>query len=449
MSTDIIVLLVTGAFLVMLALEMPVALALAGSGGLGILLLGNWTQANAAMAGTPYSSIAAYSLAIIPLYVLLGMFAVHGRLAERVYAVGAVALRSLPGGLGIATVAACAGFSAVSGSSVATAATVGRISIEEMRRNGYPAAFATGIVAMGGTLGILIPPSVAMVLYGIMTGESISQLLVAGIIPGVMSAVAYAVFASLRARKLVQKPELSLEEALADAHGDAAPRSRLPKGSFRAVLWLAAIFTAIMVGMFTGIFTVIESSAIGALIALLMLFFENFRSGIKAIWKLIVMSARETAATSTMTMILMVGATVFSTFLVLSRIPFKMSEFVADLDMPPMVIIILILLILIPLGMFLDELSVMIIVVPLVHPIVTDLGFSGVWFAVLFVILLQIGLVAPPVGMNCFVISSVAKVPLATVYRGVIPFMIPAFVVVVLIMVFPDIALWLPSLTVE
>ncbi|ALJ19276.1 TRAP transporter large permease [Microbacterium sp. No. 7] len=448
MSTELVVGIAIVLLLVLLAIEVPVPFALAGSGAAGLILLSSVQLAGTTLASAPWNAVGHYTLSIIPLYILLGMFAVHGKLAERVYGMGATALRFLPGGLGIATVAACTGFAAVSGSSLATAASLGKISIGEMRRVGYKASFASGIVAIGGTLGILIPPSVAMVMYGIVARESIGQLLAAGIVPGVLSAVAYAVYIFFVAGRNIVPPEKGLAEAVhaaAGREGEVPDRTRMPKGGVRALLWLAAIFAVILAGMFTGFVTVTESAAIGALVALVMLFFENVRDGIKRVWDLAREAARESASVSAMALMLLIGAGVFSTFLVQSRLPYKLAGWIGELSVPPIVVVIIILLILIPLGMFLDSLSVIIIVVPLVHPIVTELGFSGVWFAVLFVMLLEIGLVTPPVGMNTFVVAAAAKLPLGTVFKGVTPFLIPAFVMVALVLIFPDLALWLPS----
>lgn len=466
MSSDLIVGIVMVVFVVLLLLETPVAFALAGAGGLGLIMLGSFKLATDTVTTAAYSTLAHYTLAIFPLYILLGMFAVHGRLAERVYGIAARSLRFLPGGLGVATVAACAGFAAVSGSSVATAASIGRISVGEMRRNGYQAGFATGIVAIGGTLGILIPPSVAMVMYGIISGESIGQLLVAGIVPGVLSALAYMVFVVLVSRRYVSAPAASLTEAVADAAGAHAPaRTPAPAGApamsgsaaetnreqgtwrgVRAILWLAVIFAAILMGMFSGLFTVIESAAVGAFVALVMLVVENAKDGISGLWKKFSEAAKETGAVSSMGFMLLAGATVFSTFLVMSRAPYRIAEAVGALPVPPILVVVVILLALIPLGMFLESMSILIIVVPLVHPIIMELGFDGVWFAVLFVMMLEVGMVTPPVGMNVFVVSAATRVPLTTAFTGVMPFLIPAFAMVALVILVPELALWLPSM---
>jgi len=476
MNPDLITAIVFGLFFVLLISEVPVGFALAISGALGITLLRDADLATSTLGSVPFRETSTYSLAIIPMYILLGMFALHGRLAERVYGFAARVLRRVPGGLGIATVGACAGFAAVSGSSVATAASIGKISVHEMVKGGYKAPFAGGIVAIGGTLGILIPPSVAMVLYGVIARESISDLLVAGVVPGVLAAVAYSVFIAVRSRSMVVPAGARLEDSLVVAGGgsastsaatssvgtDAAARGLHEAGidlrdlaasteestsgqQVRGVLWIGLIFGAIVVGMFSGLFTVIESAAIGAVIALVMLVVENVRGGVRDVLTRGRDAILEAASVTSMAFALVIGAGVLSTYLVMARIPMRLTEFVVDLDLPPAVIVVLILAILIPLGMFLETLSILVIVVPLVHPVVVELGYDGVWFAVLFVIMLEIGLVTPPIGMNTFVVSMTSGLKLEEVFQGVLPFLLVSLAVVALVFTFPDLALWLPG----
>lgn len=451
MSVDLITLIVFGIFFFLLVAETPVSFSLAVAGGVGIALLRDAELATSVLGSVPFNETHKYSLAIIPMYILLGMFALHGRLASRVYSAAAVLLRRLPGGLGIATVGACAGFAAVSGSSVATAASIGRISVHEMMRNGYKAPFAGGIVAIAGTLGILIPPSIAMVLYGVIARESIASLLIAGVVPGVLAALAYATFIAIRAHKHVVPGRVSLSAALAAAGGKTAvvededPADVTNFQRFRATAWILAIFAAILVGMLTGLFTVIESAAIGAAIAMLMLVVENIGDGFGSMLRRGKEAILEAASVTSMAFALVVGAGVLSTFLVMARIPMRLTEAVVGIDVPGWVIIVGILVILVPLGMFLETLSILVIVVPLVHPVVTELGYDGIWFGVLFVMMLEIGLVTPPVGMNTFVVSMTSGLKLESVFRGVTPFVFVSFAVVALVFVFPSLATWLPD----
>ena len=519
MSVTVIVTLVMVLFIVLLAIETPVFIALAGSGVVGIMLLRGFTPANTVLETATYDSIASYTLAVIPMYILLGMFALHGDLAARVYRLGSRALGKLPGGIGVATVAACTGFAAVSGSSISTAASIGRISVGEMRRYGYPDSLSAGVVAAAGTLGILIPPSSAMVIYAVLSGESVAQLLAAGVIPGLVLAMIMGVYVMICARSMDRTADGELVTVMATAASEAESNSRRAKQSsrttsvttdvptlegsvhmagsetavrlngtpqaefaddyepqnrgggdstgtvmasdavddppmhftkaqlIRSALWLGAIFIAIFVGIFTGLYTVTESAAVGALIALVMVLVEHARGDWRGLWKKVSSAALESAAVTSMSFSLLVGAAIFSTFLVMARIPAQFAEMLANLQLPSILIVILILLALIPAGMFLESMSLMVIFVPLVHPAVVELGYEGVWFAILFVIIMELGLITPPVGMNVFVVSMTSKVKLETVFRGVLPFCFLLLLGVAILMAFPEIVLWLPELT--
>jgi C4-dicarboxylate transporter DctM subunit len=468
-SVELILGLVFAGFVLLILLETPIFLALAASGGMGIALLRSTDQATAALGNMTYAPLASYSQSIIPMYILLGMFALHGHLSARLFALASSALKWLPGGLGVAAVAACAAFAAVSGSSVATAASIGKISVGEMRRFGYTERFATGIVAAAGTLGILIPPSVALVLYGIVTGESISSLLLAGFVPGVVLAVLFAVYVigySLVERRSMQAasqgavPVLEREPVLVGAAGGGSAREPLavpevpqavsphdvtPLRQARSALWLAAIMAAVLLGIFSGTFTVTESAAVAALVALVMLLSENARSGPKVLWQRFKSSAIEASGITSMALSLLVGASVVSLFLVLTRTPMRLTDWVVGLDVSAPVVILGIALIMLPLGMFLDGYSLIIIVAPLIHPAVLAVGYDGVWFGIVFVILLEIGLITPPVGMNVFVVASATNISVATVFRGAAPYLAVCLAFVGILVAFPDLALWLPE----
>lgn len=475
MGTDTLLILVFVVFLVLLACETPVAWALAASGALGLSLLRNPDLVTSLLGNSPYRSTSSYTLSIIPMYVLLGMFALHGRLAERLYKVASSALRNLPGGLGVATVGACAGFAAVTGSSVATAATIGKISITEMRKFGYPPGFAAGIVAMAGTLGILIPPSIVIVIYGVIAQESIARLLVAGIIPGIVSTLVYAVFIIVMARKMVPvQPAPALSRVLAAEVANAAARrgagpeeleairaEGLPGTvelgdpdrvsrfeAARAVTWIAVIFCVVLTGIYTGYFTVIESGAIAAVVGLLMLFVENGAQGTRSVLRKFYQSLLEAASVTSMTFSILVGATILSTFLVMTRFPMRFTDWILAFDVPPLMIVVILLLSLILMGMFLETLSILIICVPLMHPVVVALGFDGIWFAILVVKMIEIGMVTPPVGINVFVVAGASGVSIEKAFRGVLPFVLADLVVVAILIAFPWLVTWLPSIVV-
>ncbi len=459
MAPEMATLLVIGVFIGLLLFEAPIFIALTTAGALGIYLLRNEAIVTAVFADLPYQATSSYSLSIVPMYILLGMLVLHGGLAERLYTVAARIFRRFPGGLGVATVAACAGFAAVCGSSVATAATVGKVSIAEMRRRGYPAPFAGGIVAAAGTLGVLIPPSILLVLYGVMANESIQSLLLAGVIPGILTAIAYMAVTIIMARKLVVPVgEAALASVLPDveprgkraATGTTAPQQATAGQASalqlaRAVGWIAVIFLVIIVGIYTGAFTVVESAAVAAAVALLMLVVETFKGGLLRTWRRLVDAAEETAAVTSMSFAILMGAGVLTFFLVLAQIPTKLTDWVIGMGMEPIFVIIGLLLVLVPMGMFLDALAIVVIFVPLTHPLVTAMGFDGVWYGILVVKLVEVSLVTPPVGMNVFVVSGSAGIAPERLFRGVIPFLAAEVVVIAALVAFPDIILWLPS----
>ncbi|WP_127130970.1 TRAP transporter large permease [Georgenia sp. SYP-B2076] len=491
MSVELILVIVGIVFLALLVAETPIAFCLAGAGALGIVLLKSVGVADGAMGTVPFIATSKYGLTVIPMYVLLGMLALHGKLATRLYAVASRLLGWLPGGLGIATVGACAGFAAVSGSSIATAATIGKLATAEMRRYGYPPALAGGVVAAAGSLGVLIPPSILIVMYSILAEVSIGNMLVAGIVPGIVLAGAYAVYVLIRAKNLNLGAGTTLAAELAIAGGlsttttrtaaataqstastramNAAPGSAHTGGgtavatlerdddpaapenptSFqmvRAVVWIVLIFTAILSGLFTGVFTVIESAAVGALLALVMMVVESGKSGPRVVLRRLKDSALESTSVIAMAFGMVIGAMILTRFLVMARVPNRLSEWITSLDVAPAIIVIAILLSLIPLGMFLESLSILVIVVPLVAPVVHDLGFDPIWFGILFVMMVELGLITPPVGMNVFVTSTTSRIPIEKVFRGAMPFFLVSLVVVALLFVFPEIVTWLPDL---
>lgn len=449
MSPDVALIVVGATLVVLLTLEAPVAAALAASGALGIWLLRGDEVLFAALGNEPYAASASYGLSVIPMYLLLGMFALHGRLADRAYELANRIFRRLPGGLGIATVGACAGFAAVSGSSVSTAATVGRISVTEMRRRGYPVGFAGAIVAMAGTLGILIPPSIVLALYGSLADESVGRLLLAGIVPGVLSACFYAGYIFIVApRKLQRAVHEDLGEVLqsvAPVSTDIAPIEFTGFQLFRAGSWLVAIFGLVMVGIYTGQFTVIESGALAALLAMIMLVVETSPEGLKSVWRGIRDALSATVNTTAMTFFLVVGAAIFSFFLVLTRAPIRFSEWVTGVGLPPILVLCIVLLALLLMGTVLETISIVVITVPLLHPLALGLGFDGVVFAILFVKMIELGLVTPPVGMNVYIVSGVANVRAETIFKGVVPFIAVDLLLVALLIAFPEIILWLPD----
>lgn len=446
MSVGLAVLIVGITMGVLLLLRMPVWLALAISGVAGLLALRDHKFVTSALATAAFEQTSAFTLTIIPMFILLGVFAVRAKVAEQVFTIARRGFRKLPGGLGISTVAACAGFAAVSGSSIGTAATMSKLSVTEMRRAGYPTSLAGALVAVAGTLGAMIPPSLFLVLYAILSSESIGKMLIAGIIPGILSAVAYAVYVFFRTRNLPPVEETSIEIELEGAITESKLRSEKARLPWRGLIRLLIIFVIIMGGIYSGLFTPTESAAIGAVTAFLILVLEFRKAGIREMTRQVVEALKETAKTTSMVFAIMVGSALLSLFFVVARVPQMISDSVTGLDIPAWMIVALLLALLLPLGMALESISILVITVPLIYPVAMDLGFDGIWLGIMIVKLIEIGMVTPPVGINCFVVAGTAKIPTAEVFRGVWPFVAIEIGLLVLFFAAPEILLWLPGL---
>src|SRR5699024_2052197 len=369
MSSGLAVLLVACVLVALLLLKMPVWLALAISGAIGLFVLRDEDFVTNTLATASYEETSTFSLTIIPMFILLGVFAVRAKVAEQVFTIARRAFRKIPGGIGIATVAACAGFAAVSGSSIGTAATMSRLSVDEMRKAGYPASLAGALVAVAGTLGAMIPPSLFLVLYPILTNVSIAQMLAAGIVPCVLAAVMYATYLPIRTRKYakVSSNGAGLANKLDGEVENSQIRQESARLPYRGLFRLAVIFAIIMGGIYSGLFTPTESAAIGALAALLILVLEYRRNGLREITHQFVGALKETAKTTTMVFAVIVGSSILSTFFVVARVPQAISDTVTSLDIPDWAIIALLLLFLIPLGMALESISILVITVPLIY----------------------------------------------------------------------------------
>ncbi|SJM71398.1 TRAP transporter large permease [Gulosibacter sp. 10] len=470
--TTIAVIVALALLLVLLAIRTPVAIALGVAGAAGLLLLKGFGYTGSVIGSSPFTNTASFSLTIIPLFILMGMFAVRANMAEHVFAIASRAARRAPGGLGVATVMACAGFSAVSGSSIGTAATMSKLAVGEMRRHGYPAHLASALVAVAGTLGVMIPPSTFLVLYAILAQESVGQMLAAGIIPGIISALAYTVYIMIAGSRIT--PQAMAEESLAGvagkAHQDAVEARTIREGrdvtalktappaageaqqqSWRSMPWrglvrVVILFAVVLGGMYSGLFTSTESAAIGALAAFVMLVLENRRKGLRSIFASFRGALQDTGSTTAMVFMIIIGSGILSTFFVAARVPDAITSAVAGLNMPPMLTMALLLLCLIPLGMVLESLSILVITVPILYPIAMELGFDGIWLGILIVKLIEIGMVTPPVGINVFVVAGTSGVPTEQVFRGILPLFLIDLGTVVLLFLVPAITLFLPSL---
>ena len=417
------------AFLLIIA-GIPVAVSLGMVGIIGTMILKGFHVGLDLGGMIPFSSVASYLLTIIPLFLLMGSFALESGVSSNAYDIGNKWLGFLPGGLASATVAGCALFAATSGSSIATSGAMGKIAIREMTRYGYSRSLACGTVAAGGLLGVMIPPSIILVLYGIIVEESIGKLLMAGFIPGFLTAVVFISGITLMA---VHDPSV-------------APRAKkyIWKERIRALkggLGIIILALSVLGTLYAGLLTPTEAGALGAFIAFILFLIRNRK------WKNFIKAIKESAQITCTIFAILVGASLFAKFLVLTRVPMHTARFMIGLDVSPYALLVLIVLAYILMGMFLDPVSTLVLTLPLFFPVVTKLGFDPIWFGVFVVALIEIGLVTPPVGFNVYVIKGlVPDVPLEEVFRGVLIFILMEFIVLVLLVLFPQIALWLPNL---
>lgn len=443
MGTTFILISVALLLVALMALRVPVGVALLAAGAAGLLLLDGPRIAAESLARVPFQAVGKTTLIVIPMFVLMGMFAKESGLAERIFEVVKNKARHLPGGLAVTTILAGTGFGAVSGSSAASVATIGKMSIGEMVKAGYLRSFSAGTVASAGTLGILIPPSIALVVYGQVTQEPIGQLLLAGIVPGLLSALAMIAYVVTRALLKPEDVGRGSVTSTAVASGQPKPRS----GFLGVLLRILILFGIVVGGIYFGLATPTESAALGAAGAFLMLLYDASRGG-QRILPLLQRSFRETVSLSAMIFGLLIGASIFSTFLVRSGAPRSFADWATSLAVPPEVLLLVLLLLFVPLGMFVDGLSMIVIAVPITYPVITELGFDGIWYGVLAIKLIEIGLVTPPLGLNAYVAAGTSKeITVESVFRGAIPFILVDLAVTAIIMIFPALVLWLPMMS--
>jgi len=417
--------------LILLVLGMPIAVSLLVGGVVGILFFSGYSVMDATSGILAYAKMASSDLSVIPLFILIGALAAAAGISASAYEVANRWLGRLPGGLGITSIAACAAFAATSGSTVATAATVGKIAIPEMRDYGYSPSFAAGIVAAGGLLGIMIPPSIALVLYGIITEQSIGKLLMAGLLPGILTALIFmlAIFALAKL-----KPSL-------------APRGRAftwrERFSSLPKMWgVFLLFFIIMGGIYGGIFIAMEAAAVGAFAAFLILFILKRRSFIKYITE----AFWETSSTTAMIFFVLLGAAFFGIYINMTGFVDQLSTAIVSAQLSPYVVLLMLTFGYILLGMFLDGISIMLITMPVVFQPMVNLGFDPIWFGVYIVIMIEVANITPPVGFNVYVIKGVAPdIPIEGIFKSVSIFVVLELVTLVVLTAFPQIATWLPS----
>jgi len=418
------------ALFALLSLRMPIGLAMMVVGAGGIAVLNSPTAALNVMGAFPYSYSAVFGLSVVPLFVLMGAFATVSGMGAGLYRTAYAWVGHRRGGLASATILSCAGFAALSGSSVAAAATMGKVALPEMERYRYDPGLATGAIAAGGTLGILIPPSTVLIVYALLTEQSVGRLFLAGFLPGflltALFVITIVIVSRLRPEAGPPGPRVSMADRLRVLSNSGA---------------LVFIVTIVIGGIYTGVFTVTEAASVGAFLTFLHALWSR-----KLTLPLFFEALLDTIRTTAMVFFILIGAHFFAPFLALTRIPMELATAIGDLAIPALAVLLLIITIYVVLGTFMEGFAMLVLTVPIVLPIITTLGYDPIWFGIVMVVVVEMGLISPPVGMNVFVVKGVAQhVPLATIYRGILPFWVAMAVCVALLIMFPQIALFLPQ----
>ncbi|MCX5836168.1 MAG: TRAP transporter large permease [Deltaproteobacteria bacterium] len=421
-------------FVVLIALmflRIPVGFVMALVGFTGFGLLVTWDASLNLLARDFFSIFGSYNLTVIPLFVLMGQLAFHSGISSRLFNAAHKFFGHLPGGLAIATIGACAGFSAICGSTSATAATMASVALPEMKKYNYDPALATGVVAAGGSLGILIPPSTIFIIYGIMTEQSVGKLFMAGVLPGILLSLLFVatilIWTHLQPGLCERAPKATLREKIASLSG---------------VIETFILFILVMGGLFIGIFTPTEAAAIGALGTLVIALIGRNLS-----WRSFVQSLQETTRISCMILVIVAGATVFGHFLAVTSIPTEIGNWVSELKLHRYIIMGIIILIYLAMGCLMDSLAMIMLTIPIFYPVVTTLGFDPIWFGVIIVVVTEMGVITPPVGINVYVVAGVARdIPLHIIFKGAMHLLMAQLALAILLILFPQIALFLPGL---
>ena len=412
-------------------LRVPLAMSMGVVGLAGITYVRGWEPALASTAQVVYETGFAYTLSVIPLFILMGNFVARAGLAHELFQAAYAFIGHFRGGLAHATVAACAGFGAICGSSIATAATMSKVAYPSMKKLGYSDSLSTGVMAAGGTLGIMIPPSTIMVIYGIITETHIGKLFAAGVIPGILTAI-------LMMGAVVLMTWHDPEHAPAGERFSWRERLQALRGIWGVLL----LVVVVLGGIYGGFFTATEGAGMGAMGAFLFALARRALS-MAVLRQVLVESARTTAMLFT----LLIAATIFANFVNYTSMPMELKDWITHLGLSPIMIVGAMMLIYVLLGTVMEELTMVLLTIPLFFPIVMQLGFDPVWFGVLIVMVIQIGLISPPVGMNLFVINTLLpKVGLGTIFRGVWPLVLVLVITLVILLAFPGLSLWLPSM---
>jgi len=416
---------------ILLFSSMPVGFAMLISGLAGFTLIVSPQAATSMITAELFDTFSSYNLTVIPLFVLMGQVAFHAGISTRLFKTAYTWIGHLPGGLAMATIGACAGFGAISGSGPATAATMASVALPEMRRYHYSDELSSGAVASGGSLGMLIPPSVVFIVYALMTEQSIGALFLAGVVPGIVISILFCFSILIRC---IRKPAL----------GPAGPKATWKERfkSLKGVIETLVLFVFVMGGMFLGLFTPIEAAAVGAGGSLLIAVIKRSLS-LKLLHRILL----ETVRTSGMIFFIVAAAVIFGRFLAVSQIPFALASWFVSLPLPGFMIMALVIIFFLFMGCFIDSLALVLLTVPIFYPVILELGYNPIWFGVLIVVITQMGVITPPVGVNIYVVSGIERnIPLQTIFKGALPFLYMLVVFAALLMMFPQIALFLPSL---
>jgi C4-dicarboxylate transporter, DctM subunit len=430
MSPELIGILGLLVLVLLLAARMWIGLAMALVGFLGIMLLKSSDSALGVLGTVPYKYVAFYPMSAIPLFIFMAMVISNTGIAASLFNTAHKWLGQFRGGLAMASVLASGGLAAIMGDSVAEVVTMSQVAVPEMRKYHYDDQLATGSIAAGGTLGILIPPSLGFILYGILTEQSVGVLFMAGILPGILLTVLFIatvwVVTALRPDAGPPGPKTSLKEKVV---------------SLKGTWHMLVLFLLIIGGIYGGIFTPTEAGGVGAFGAIVI----SAVSG-RLTPKILFDSLREATKITAMIMLLIAGAFILMKFLAISKLPFMLARSISGLALPPFAVFIGIIILYVILGMFLDIFSAIVLTIPVIFPLVLEMGFNPIWFGVIMVLVMEMGLITPPVGLNVFALAGVTRIPLHVIFRGILPFFVAMVVCVILLALIPQIALFLPGL---
>jgi C4-dicarboxylate transporter, DctM subunit len=430
MSTDLVAIVGFASLFVLMLLRVPIGIAMGIVGVVGFGSLTSWKPALNIVAQSPIRTATDLGFGVVPLFLLMGAFATTSGMSRELYDVAHRFLGHFRGGLGIATIAASGGFAAISGSSVASAATFAKVAYPEMRRFGYSPGFATGVIAAGGTLGIMIPPSVVLAVYGIITEQDIGKLFIAGIIPGILAAGMYILTINIMA---FARPE----------QFPAAPRANWNErlAALRGIWAIGLLFVFVIGGIYGGIFTPTEAAGMGAGGALIIAVVRRRLS-----WNGFIESLVSTVRTTAAVFTILIGALIFGYFLTITQTPQKITDFITHLGIGKYMVLVLIMIFFLVLGCILDAMAMIILTIPIIFPAMMQLGFDPIWLGVIIVMTVELGLITPPVGMNVYVINGVIKeVSLPVIFFGVLPFILMDIVRLAILIAFPVLSTFLPS----